>query len=79
MARLRIASDNHPGVDDIDARMMERAIELARAAASEGEVPVGAVVFRGEEILGEAANNRETCCDPTWRIQEMPAGTQCYN
>ncbi|MHC4247180.1 MAG: nucleoside deaminase, partial [Planctomycetota bacterium] len=37
----------------------------ARAAASEGEVPVGAVVFRGEEILGEAANNRESCCDPT--------------
>ena len=65
MSRLRIASDNHPGVDDVDARMMERAIELARAAASEGEVPVGAVVFRGEEILGEAANNRESCCDPT--------------
>ena len=65
MSRLRIASDNHPGVDSVDARMMERAIELARAAASEGEIPVGAVVFRGEEILGEAANNREACCDPT--------------
>ena len=65
MSRLRIACNDHPGVDDVDVRMMERAIELARAAGANGEVPVGAVVYRGEEILGEAANNRETCCDPT--------------
>lgn len=71
MSRLRIASDNHPGVDDVDARMMERAIELARAAATEGEVPVGAVVFRGDEILGEAANNRESCCDPTGHAEML--------
>ncbi|MDC0429260.1 tRNA adenosine(34) deaminase TadA [Phycisphaerales bacterium] len=65
MSRLRIACNDHPGVDDVDVQMMERAIELARAAGANGEVPVGAVVYRGEEILGEAANNRETCCDPT--------------
>ncbi len=65
MSRLRIACNDHPGVDDVDVRMMERAIELARAAGSNGEVPVGAIVYRDEEILGEAANNRETCCDPT--------------
>ena len=65
MSRLRIACNDHPGVDDVDVRMMERAIELARVAAANGEIPVGAVVYRGEEILGEAANNRERCCDPT--------------
>ncbi|MDA1026601.1 MAG: tRNA adenosine(34) deaminase TadA [Planctomycetota bacterium] len=65
MSRLRIACNDHPGVEDVDIRMMERAIELARAAGANGEVPVGAVVYRGAEILGEAANNRETCCDPT--------------
>ncbi len=65
MSRLRIACNDHPGVDDVDVRMMERAIELARIAAANGEIPVGAVVYRGEEILGEAANNRERCCDPT--------------
>lgn len=38
---------------------MERAIELARLSASEGEVPVGAVVVRGGEIVGEGRNRRE--------------------
>jgi tRNA(adenine34) deaminase len=49
----------------IDVRMMERALELAAHAAGEGEVPVGAVLFRGGEILGEAANARERDNDPT--------------
>ncbi len=48
-----------------DVRMMERALELAAHAAGAGEVPVGAVVYRGEEILGEAANARERDADPT--------------
>lgn len=41
---------------------MERAIELARMAAAEGEVPVGAVVVRKTtgEIVGEGRNKRET-------------------
>jgi len=44
---------------------MERALELAREAAERGEVPVGAVVVRGEEPVGQAANARETGGDPT--------------
>ena len=50
---------------DTDTRMMERALELAAHAAGEGEVPVGAVVYRGEDIIGEAANARERDADPT--------------
>lgn len=50
---------------DTDARMMDRALELAAQAAGAGEVPVGAVVYRGDEILGEAANARERDADPT--------------
>lgn len=38
---------------------MERALELAREAADEGEVPVGAVVVRNGEIVGEGRNRRE--------------------
>ncbi|MAD79046.1 MAG: tRNA-specific adenosine deaminase [Planctomycetaceae bacterium] len=45
--------------------MMERAIELARSAAGANEVPVGAVVYRGDQIVAEAANNREATGDPT--------------
>ena len=35
---------------------MRRALELASAAAAAGEVPVGAVVTKGDEVLAEAAN-----------------------
>lgn len=38
---------------------MKRAIELARISADEGEVPVGAVVVKDAEIVGEGRNRRE--------------------
>lgn len=44
---------------------MRRALSAAREAAREGEVPVGAVVARGGEILAVAANERERKKDPT--------------
>ncbi|MBC04456.1 MAG: tRNA-specific adenosine deaminase [Phycisphaerae bacterium] len=65
MSRVRIATRRHPEVEPLDLRMMERAIELARSAAVADEIPVGAVIYRGEEILAEAANNREATGDPT--------------
>lgn len=44
---------------------MRRALDLAGEAASAGEVPVGAVVTRGEEIVAEARNGMRTSLDPT--------------
>lgn len=38
---------------------MLRALELACISASEGEVPVGAVVVKDKEIVGEGRNRRE--------------------
>ena len=38
---------------------MSRALELARQAALEGEVPVGAVVVLDGRIIGEGRNQRE--------------------
>ena len=38
---------------------MKRAIELAKESALEGEVPVGAVVVKDGEIVGEGRNRRE--------------------
>ena len=38
---------------------MARALELAREAARNGEVPVGCVIVRGDEIVGEGRNRRE--------------------
>lgn len=44
---------------------MARALELARQAAAAGEVPVGAVVLRDGEVLGEGHNAPRGANDPT--------------
>ena len=48
-----------------DLAMMRRALEEASEAAQRGEVPVGAVVAKDDEILATAHNERETTGDPT--------------
>jgi tRNA(adenine34) deaminase len=48
-----------------DERMMRRALRLAEEAARGGDVPIGAVVARGDEVLGAAGNERELRKDPT--------------
>ena len=48
-----------------DLAMMRRALLAAEQAAEKGEVPVGAVVARGDEVLATAANERESLQDPT--------------
>jgi tRNA(adenine34) deaminase len=45
--------------------MMALALEHARAAEEHGDVPIGAVVARGEEVLASAGNARELRGDPT--------------
>lgn len=44
---------------------MRRALDLASEAARAGEVPVGAVVTRGDAIIAEAANAMRGSTDPT--------------
>jgi tRNA(adenine34) deaminase len=44
---------------------MARALEMARLAASHGEVPVGAVLVRDGRILAEAHNETVGRADPT--------------
>jgi tRNA(adenine34) deaminase len=48
-----------------DLAMMRRALLAAEDAAEKGEVPVGAVVARGGEILVVTGNEREATGDPT--------------
>jgi len=54
---------------------MRRALGQAEAALEAGEVPVGCVIVRGDELLAEAHNMRETLGDPTAHA-EMLALTQ---
>jgi len=45
---------------------MRRALELARhAEAADGEVPVGAVIVKDREVIGEGWNRSITLNDPT--------------
>ena len=44
---------------------MRRALDLAAEAAGAGEVPVGAVVTYGDDIVGEARNAMRGTLDPT--------------
>jgi len=47
-----------------DVKWMRQALAEARQAASLGEVPVGAVVVRADEIVGRGYNRREVDGDP---------------
>jgi tRNA(adenine34) deaminase len=51
--------------NQLAGRMMELAIERAREAEHDGDVPIGAVIARGEEVLAAAGNERELRADPT--------------
>lgn len=51
---------------DVDSRFMGLALIEARAAAAEGEVPVGAVLVDGRgELLATARNRTIGLCDPS--------------
>ena len=43
-----------------DVYYMDAALELAKEAAAEGEVPVGCVIVRDGKIVGRGRNRRET-------------------
>ena len=48
-----------------DERYMREALRQAEIALSKGEVPIGAVVVSGGEIIARAYNMTETLNDPT--------------
>ena len=48
-----------------DLMFMKAALDEARAAASQGEVPIGAVVVVQGSIVGRSGNRTISDCDPT--------------
>ena len=52
-------------MDDTDQTYMSLALDEARAAAAEGEVPIGAVVVCNGVVVARAHNRRETDRDPS--------------
>ena len=51
--------------EDRDRAMMRLALDEARVASYWGDVPVGAVVARGDDVVGRAGSARERKQDPT--------------
>lgn len=48
-----------------DQRWMQAALDEAKAAEEQGEVPIGAVVVRDGEVIGRGRNRREVDHDPS--------------
>ena len=47
-----------------DIFYMNQALKLAKKAASQGEVPVGALIVKGDEVIATGFNNRESKQSP---------------
>lgn len=65
-----------------DEQYMRHALELAKRASDLGEVPVGAVLVRDDEVVGEGWNQPIGLCDPTAHAEVMAlrdAGKRCDN
>ena len=60
-----------------DEAFMREAIRLARLAGAEGEVPVGAVVVRGDEVVGTGRNRRETEKNALCHAELEAIGSAC--
>ncbi|HMO70939.1 MAG TPA: nucleoside deaminase [Paracoccaceae bacterium] len=56
---------------------MDVALEEARAAAARGEVPVGAAVVRGGEVLARAGNRMRETADPTAHAEMLAIRAAC--
>ena len=48
-----------------EIRFMQMALRQAQQAAELGEVPCGAVIVKGDQVIGKAFNQTETLKDPT--------------
>lgn len=68
----------HTDTPQFHETMMREAIKLAKRASSADEVPVGAVIVHGRDIIARAHNQVETLKDPTAHA-EMIAITQATN
>ena len=55
----------NPLITDIDSHFISRALELAREAGLHGEVPVGAVIVKDQQIIAEGWNRPISTSDPT--------------
>ena len=75
------ASPPRPLSGNSDRDFMARALELAGRAEEEGEVPVGAVLVKGNLVIAEGWNRPISSNDPTAHaeIEALRAGARALN
>lgn len=56
---------------------MQQALELARAGAQAGEVPIAALVVKDGAVIASAHNLTETKCDPTAHAELLVIRAAC--
>jgi len=72
---IHIDFENPPDEDEF---RMQIALQSATQAITQGEVPVGAVIYHQNQLIAKAYNQRETLQDPTAHA-ELLAITQAAN
>jgi tRNA(adenine34) deaminase len=65
---MRVLVNDEAGksvLGDTDERFMRLALDQAKIAQENGDVPIGAVIVHQNQIIGKAYNQREQLKDPT--------------
>jgi tRNA(adenine34) deaminase len=65
---MRVLVNDEAGksvLGDTDERFMRLALDQAKIAEENGDVPIGAVIVHQNQIIGKAYNQREQLKDPT--------------
>lgn len=70
MPEIVLPPPNLPGPAD-DAGHMGVALAEARAAITHEDVPIGAAIVRGGEVIARARNRREADADPTGHAEVL--------
>lgn len=71
-----IHSNNHPGINP-HRKFMAKALEEARNAERNDEIPVGAVVVLENRIIGKGFNQVEMLKDPTAHAEMLAISAAC--
>lgn len=64
-------------MNEFDRNIMQRALALAKEASNAGDIPVGAVLTRGEVVIAESANECERRHDATAHAEILTLSKAC--
>ena len=66
-------------MDEIDEKYMREALDLAKIAATGGEIPVGAILVQNGNVIGRGFNLRERGKDATLHAEMIAIRNACHN